>query len=340
MLKVHIFTPLEGVRLLPFLAAPAKEEKRLFQTLPSGEYEGLVEQTSLADADIAVIPHEYATFRNSTAALEEFLSLARESGKPVLLSAYQDDPSPLHVNNAIILRASAYKSTLLSNEIVMPAYVEDVGALFGTTPVRKMDKASVGFVGKAGFAGAKELIRYYLKNHIIYHGVHKEGVYFRRNAMRFLAKHPSVETLFVVRKTFSAHKDSIELPPEEARSEYLKNMKNSLFTLAPRGDGNFSLRFFETLSMGRIPLVIDTDMPLPLEDRINYDDFIVRIPWRDMENIGDYVDKFFSLSEDELIRRQHLARQAFEQYLYMPRFLKTVLNRQFLSNLSPELFNK
>lgn len=57
---------------------------------------------------------------------------------------------------------------------------------------------------------------------------------------------------------------------------YLQNINDTHFTLCGRGAGNFSARFYHTLALGRIPIVADTDMVFPLEDRIPWDDRIVR----------------------------------------------------------------
>lgn len=333
MIQAHVLSPLPGVRVLPFLAPSRDEEKRLFQALPFSEYEGLIQNVSPEEASILIIPHEYAVFRKHPGVLDQYLTEAARLSKRVLLSAYQDDPAPLRLKNTIILRASAYKSTLLPNEIFMPAYVEDLGLIHGTEPVAKGAKPSVGFVGKAGFKDAKEVLKYFTRNYIVCHGVGREGVYFRRLAMRTLAKDSRVDLKTIMRKAFSAHKESIELSPEQARKEYIENIKNSLLTLSPRGDGNFSLRFYETLSLGRIPLLIDTDIPLPLEDVIPYDEITVRVPWQDVSRIGDYIVRFFEQSEGELARRQRLAREVFEKHLYMPRFLRTVLDEKFLANI-------
>ena len=45
-----------------------------------------------------------------------------------------------------------------------------------------------------------------------------------------------------------------------------------------RGAGNWSFRFFETLSAGRIPVLIDTDSALPLEDRVDWSLHVCRVP--------------------------------------------------------------
>ena len=56
------------------------------------------------------------------------------------------------------------------------------------------------------------------------------------------------------------------------RSEFLDIMYSNVYQLCCRGAGNFSHRFYETLASGRIPVLVDTDIPLPDigEDWSNY----------------------------------------------------------------------
>jgi len=182
-------------------------------------------------------------------------------------------------------------------------------------------------VGKAGFSTMRDVARYLIRNYILRHGPDREGLYFRRHALASLARESAITLDVTARRRFSAHRKTIEVAPEDARRRYIESLKNSLFTLAPRGDGNFSLRFFETLAVGRIPVLIDTDAPLPLEDLIPYDEFIVRIPWQQVDQTGSLVASFFaSKSDTEIEDMQRKARQMFETYLYMPAFLKRVFN--------------
>jgi len=326
MIDIFIPQPLSGARVVPFLASSDQGGKRLFQNLPTGSYDGIFRSvTDPAAAQVHIIPHEYAVMRSHPQVLASYIEGAKRAGKPVLLSAYQDDPEPLNVKGAAIFRASLYKSKQSKGEIVMPAYVEDLGAQYGHNPLITKD-ASVGFVGKAGFRNTLEAVRYGVRNYVVRQGADREGIYFRRSALDALRRHPSVKVNAIIRRSFSAHKDTIERPEEELRAEYVANMRDSLFTLAPRGDGNYSLRFYETLSMGRIPILIDTDMALPFEDKIAYDQFIVRVPWKDIARIGEYVDRFLEKPTEEIVEAQRKAREAFERYLYMPAFLRNIVS--------------
>ena len=54
------------------------------------------------------------------------------------------------------------------------------------------------------------------------------------------------------------------------------------------GGGNFSLRFYEALSCGRIPVFVDTDCVLPFHDTIDWRRYGV---WCDQSELPDIADK-------------------------------------------------
>jgi hypothetical protein len=69
-----------------------------------------------------------------------------------------------------------------------------------------------------------------------------------------LYKSSDIQTNFVIRDQFWAGK------PHDASvvSEYRDNLKNSQFVLCNRGAGNWSMRFYHALEVGRIPIVINS----------------------------------------------------------------------------------
>jgi hypothetical protein len=96
------------------------------------------------------------------------------------------------------------------------------------------------------------------------------------------------------------------------------------FVLAPKGDGNYSNRFLETLSLGRIPVVVDTDIMLPFEDRIAYDRCVVRVPMSDVEKTPEYILAWYAArcDEKEWADAQACARSAYEDYLRIDSFFR------------------
>ena len=87
-------------------------------------------------------------------------------------------------------------------------------------------------------------------------------------------------------RSVDSSKPVANLERKIARPGFVRNMKQSDYVLCARGAGNFSIRFYETLALGRIPLYIDTNAPLPFEDSIDWDRYLVRVPIRKKNKIG------------------------------------------------------
>ena len=72
-------------------------------------------------------------------------------------------------------------------------------------------------------------------------------------------KSKAFETNFIYRDGYRA-KAKTERDRKTTTQEYYDNIKQSTHILCIRGTGNFSVRYWETLMMGRIPIVVDTDL--------------------------------------------------------------------------------
>jgi hypothetical protein len=79
-----------------------------------------------------------------------------------------------------------------------------------------------------------------------------------------LRKNKLIDTNFILRNKYRAGVTS-ESQRECATRAFFDNIFNNPYTFCLRGAGNFSVRFYETIVMGRIPLLIDIDIRLPIE---------------------------------------------------------------------------
>jgi hypothetical protein len=70
--------------------------------------------------------------------------------------------------------------------------------------------------------------------------------------------------------------------------QYKQILSESKFTLCPKGLGLSSYRFFECFHLNTIPVLFADDVILPYQDRLNYDDFIIRIPEK-KSNDGSFI---------------------------------------------------
>lgn len=339
MLKLFVPETYPNLRRIPLLAPPLEDDHRLFQHINFSEYENIFEYASdVQEADAIILPHYLTDIAMYATYVAQIKNLASTSHKKLLVFTSQDNPEQLVSFNTVFIRPSAYASRLTPSEFVSPGIVEDMGSVYGWRPLKKGAIPSIGFVGKAEFDTPLSYIKYVLKNYVGRFGPNKQGVYFRRRAMRNLKYDEGIETHFVGRRRYGAHQDTVELAPEKTRAEYVESIKNSIFTLAPRGDGNYSLRFYETLSLGRIPVLIDTDMRLPFEESIPYSECILRVPYTQIDSIAEIIKMFWeSHTEEELLSMQQRAREIFQTYLYYPNYLRKLFaSPEFLNQLRYE----
>lgn len=94
--------------------------------------------------------------------------------------------------------------------------------------------------------------------------------------MNDFTNHKDVVADFVLRKNYRAGAKTL-VQKKKSETEFTDNMYRNPYTFCMRGVGNFSVRFYETLAMGRIPVLLDTDCRLPLMDDINWENHIVRV---------------------------------------------------------------
>jgi hypothetical protein len=95
-----------------------------------------------------------------------------------------------------------------------------------------------------------------------------------------------------------------------------------------RGGGNYSVRFYETLCLGRIPIFINTDCLLPFQDEINYKSIFPWIELDDLQHAAEIVKNFHSrLSDDDFIKLQRTCRKLWIEHMTPDGFHKDFVRR-------------
>ncbi|MFH0770277.1 MAG: exostosin family protein [Candidatus Peregrinibacteria bacterium] len=334
---------LPGRPIIPFLYPTVGTEERGSILFLRDAFQGLdspfVRITDdPAECDALLLAHNFPSIRHETASLEEFAALSKRTGKKIVVFWHGDSDSEVPLPNAVVLRTSLYGATRRPNEIAMPAYSPD---LLSGAPLPLREKSAVptvGFCGWAEYRSLKNLLGTLVMNALtesraILSGnsllrARKKGLSFRRRAIRSLQESSAVRSNFLIRRSYSGHRDTIHLDPEQARREYIANLRDCDFALVVKGDGNYSYRFYEALSLGRIPLLLDTDCVLPRADSVPYDDIMVRVDFREIGSIADRVRAAFdAMSAEEFVRRQKRAREVFEKFLSVKAFFRYVAER-------------
>lgn len=293
--------------------------------------------------DIHVLPFaiNYYYQYNKLELAEQAYIKAEQSAKPFLIWIEGDFDLIHHFPNAIYLKNASFRSRHLSNEIIRSGDVrQDMLKQYykGQLSVRSKNiTPKVGFDGLASYPYFRllGLIGQNLKDRLdIITGVRPFEppplfplLLRRRRLLDQLAAHPAIDTHFNLRKAFA---QGTRQNDKAARLEFVRSIYETDYTLCIRGSANYSLRLYETMCLGRIPLFLDTDCVLPYEDKIDWKAAVVWIEEAEEYRVAEALLDFHqSLNPNEFIERQHYCREIWLKYLS---------KEGFENNLSQQLY--
>lgn len=169
-------------------------------------------------------------------------------------------------------------------------------------PLPRTDKPKVGFVG----LGANMV---------------------RSRSIRNLREDNRIEDDIIVRKQFFNGANNYD-SKLQSRKEFVDNILRNQYTLAPRGSGNFSFRFYEAMCLGRIPILIDSSCVLPYP---GIDEIERYIPVCRRNSINDVVDRVVEYHRNNNIEEnQKVCRDLWEKYFSPHGFYRNMVG--YLSN--------
>lgn len=287
----------------------------------------------LEGAAAAIFPREWKYVTRSPAdveAAQRFAETALAAGVTPVVFYVSDTSEPVPIPGALIVRTSLHRSVGRIEEIAQPGFQEDLlEYVGGAVPIRP--KSGPPIVGFCGVALAEQPTAGVVASacrslgDVRRRALERRGrplaqdVFIRARALEALRRCDDVRTSIVVRADTvgGAVFPQLDLNIwKRVRQEYVENMMGSDYVLCARGVGNWSYRLYETLSLGRIPVFVDTDCVLPLEDRIDWRALCVWVDRPDVGHIGEKVAAFHDgLSDDEFQARQHACRSIWERYL-------------------------
>lgn len=275
---------------------------------------------SIEAADICILPVDlgYYLSERRKHEVDLFIASAKKHDKKVWIYSGSDFGTTLS-EDVITFRLGGFHSKMNPNTFVMPSFINDYYATNLSRkwqPLNKKEKPTIGFVGNADGSFlklVKEAIIYSEQtiNRFLKRDFTDEQSFFPSSTIRFqllekLQASEDVDTDFIYRSKYRAGAIN-EVQKAKTTSEFYKNMEQNLFTFCLRGAGNFSVRFYETLMMGRIPVLIDTDVRLPFHDELNWNENVVRCTMNNF--VQKIVDFYYSRSEEELIMIQKQNRE-------------------------------
>ncbi|MBI2108853.1 MAG: exostosin family protein [Parcubacteria group bacterium] len=347
MAKVYIGELFPGGKPLRFLnrelKIPPYEGKKPYRAIfDEMDFSFITVVSKPEGADFILIPYTYPTLRNNKTYISHFVELAQRHNKKILAFALVDSDEQFYLPHTLFFRYAGYRYRgAAENEIITPTqiYASDILANDLFYLRNKKEIPVVSFCGWAELNSLRQRLKYLsktipldVKKYIFrsrYAEVHKQGIYWRKRAIAALQNSRLIKTSFLIRNFYSANKNTVQGDPMVLRKEYIGNIRNSDFVLIVRGDANMAVRFYETLALGRIPVLIDTEWMLPSEGEIDYKKFVVFVPYTDIKNTDKYIRKFWDgMSDEEFKKKQTLARDTFMKYLKFDSFLKYVFENK------------
>ena len=111
------------------------------------------------------------------------------------------------------------------------------------------------------------------------------------------------------------------------KKDYVNTIKNCTFPLVMRWDGNYSYRLSEVMSLGKIPLFIDTNCRLPFDDKIDYKKLFVWVPYKDIKKIQQYIDNYLTQHKDYLYEISQEIRKIYENYFILSSYYTKIVEQ-------------
>jgi len=276
---------------------------------------------TIADCDVVVYAHAYQDGPET----ESVAAAARAAGKPCLFFSLDETLPPSRLRYGTLYRSSIFEH--LPHERTIPVFINDPlteveAAVAG--PLTWEPRPRVGFCGYVGTAASRLAFRLLGARQKV------DGLALRAATLAALRRDPRLDCEFLSRATYlgSATLSAFDRshPLAGARGAFLANLFGCPYNLAIRGKGNHSVRFYEILAAGRIPLFVNTGCVLPLEREIDWHAHTLWCEAADLDRIGDVVVAGHQArSGEEFLRLQRANRLLWEQRLKPEPFFAHVL---------------
>ncbi|MEZ4858017.1 MAG: exostosin family protein [Flavobacteriaceae bacterium] len=303
--------------------------------------------TALEDCDFGIVPMniQFLYLQKKKREVENFIKQCQAQTKKVLVFSGGDFGVTIKNPNVITVRLGGFHSKLDNNTYIMPPFINDPYRILEKPfeVIKDLEKPTIGFVGHAN-GSIKKLGKEYLLhvkgilNRISGKDVTDKQSFYPSSLKRYgylnrLLKSNEIVCHFIFRKQYRAGVKSNEEKQKTTR-EFYQNMNENLYTFCSRGTGNFSVRLYETLAMGRIPVVVDTDCRFPFNNAIPWKEQCVIILENEIPSIDKKINDFHKNSgtkrlteiqkENRLIWQDYLTKNTyFKKFAFWLEQLKT-----------------
>lgn len=327
--------------LKPYLKAGSYTDKQRLEQYGLSEQDFCLVETA-DQAQLCIVPgsvnsYSYAGRMKN---LVEVVNRSMPYERPLLLHMTGDYGVAYRPREgSYVLRPNGNRSRLTESDLGIPIFIDDPVEKYrnGRWEARSFeDTPVVGFCGQADGSPVKritDLLRIAYRNFLGLLGVRKAlkqpliATTYLRAQLLSICERSHLNTDFIRRKKYRAGASSA-VQKQRSTQEFYENMASTDYTICVRGGGNFSVRLYETLAMGRIPIYIDTDGLLPLTDTIPWHRHMVIVPYDQRHQLADHVLKFHKeLGPEGFQQIQQNNRNLWKDKLTLAGFFKHFTNQ-------------
>ncbi|MDE1919375.1 MAG: exostosin family protein [Patescibacteria group bacterium] len=289
-------------------------------------------------ADLVLAPYRQNwLLRFDKTLLATCISTARANGRPLLVDGSGDIEESINDTDIYVLRYGGYRFIHEPGRIQIPLYVDDLleRCRGGTLDIRKKGpgKPVVGFAGWAKLSPAQRARTIIKELPVRLRSIFDsrlractKGVLWREKAIGILKRSPQVTLSLRTRGSFSANTRTAEGDLRTLQEEMVGTILGSDYALDVRGDANNAARLFEILSLGRIPVIVDTERIFPFADKVDYSSFALIVDSRDLGRLPERIAEFHGrISPERFEEMQRNAREAFVRFFRIDAIMRSVV---------------
>lgn len=251
---------------------------------------------AIEEADYVLVPHPWISILKNY----EYLNYLKKLSEVVpLIIANTDDRSPrCNLSNTLQIRTFLHPKEKNFRKIIFPYPAKGIDArIRNWKPIPKV--SFMGFIPRFSLGSLTSKSASFFKSPI------KSSVYLNRKISQYKLR--NLRGRFDINCVF---RDQFTLLPENKQvekhiNEYRLNMSESDYIVCPRGFANTSIRFYEALSSGATPILINSGNQLPsLKENSFWEKNIIRCDL--FSNWEDSISRdweYLSIGSNYLLRQ-------------------------------------
>lgn len=244
------------------------------------------------EAEIALVPRSIAS--GDDPSVRTFVDEAEQRGLRTMIFGSRDLEPIVRSAAAIVVHPGPTRGAQPSADVLASPYMH-TDRWSGPMQRTDDDRPSVAFCGQGAQRPGMGAVHVARRAFDLVRGGRAPAVVnapvrghvgLRSRALRVLRDHPGVDDRFVIRDRYRSGGGGGDARAR-AEQDFDDNLRSATYALCVRGTGNFSARFYEALSFGRIPLFVDTRCVLPFEDEIDWPSHAVMVGSGSVDDLAD-----------------------------------------------------